>query len=96
MAAAGGHVTFKFIPRVAGNVDFTIYANTSGATNQQITCTDGVTTTTMTIDGGTQKRWYTFSAAGGDVVDDPTIDCYNNDTTHNQTVYVYKWAANLH
>lgn len=96
VAAAGGHVTFKFIPRVAGTVDFTIYANTAGATNQQITCTDGVTTTTMTIAGGTQKRWYTFSAAGGDVVDDPTIDCYNNDTGHNQTVYVYKWAANLH
>lgn len=96
VAAAGGHVTFKMNPAVRGTVDEYIYAATAGSINQQITCSDGISTTTMTMTTGAIPAWYKFSAAGGDAVTDPTIDCYNNDTGHGQTVYVYKWVAVIH
>lgn len=94
--APAGHVTFNMRPVVTGTVDEWIYARTGAGSNQQFTCTDGVTSTTMTLNGGTTPTWYKFSAAGGDAVTDPLINCANNDTVHGQVVYVYRWVATLH
>lgn len=93
-AASGGHVTFHFNPVIQGLFyDLWIKA-ASASTLQTLTISDGTTTATQAISSGLTPTWYKVITNGS--VTNPTIDTYNNDTTHGQNIYVYQWQMVKH
>lgn len=92
--AGSGHVTFSFPNPVTGATDLWMLMATQGGTNQQITVTDGVTSATVTLSGGTTPTWY--KVLSNSTVTNPSIDTVNNDTTHGQAVYVTRWQEVKH
>lgn len=94
ISAPNGQVQFTFPSPVTGAIDLWLLAYTGAGSNQVLTISDGVTTQNVTLTGGTTPTWY--KAITNDTVTNPTINTFNNDTTHGQNVYITRWQAVKH